>query len=366
VVQIDAIQPHERPNDRLTFDQLGIPTPDSDSAGETDRSVDFRATDLPAGRWPTVLDLDLGIGTDGSDVPAVANVFLNGRFLASTTASKDGITHMHALIPHGLVSLNNEVRVVVQREPRAGDCTYLPANYPTQLLGSSAIELGDAETPPHDFFSLAPQAHKPLTVFVRDNLSAVGQRTALQVLAVAAADIAPVDTPIIVKLIQGESISAPNSAFIAWGDFRFNNDAVPVHVGQGNVLVHTRSGTPLFKLNDMHDTLIAQLVTLPGKPSGMWLRATDADGVVAAPQTIALDRGNVAFIGPSGITLALSTERDKLIEVTYPDAPSWRVLARRYGNWLLLVVWLAVTIVTLVALQRIHSGRKREREEPRQ
>ncbi|HKT94089.1 MAG TPA: hypothetical protein VJS18_18145 [Paraburkholderia sp.] len=364
MIRVGAIQPRERPRDRLTFDQLGIATPISDTPGEAVWIADFRATDLPAGRWPTALDLDIGVGTDGSEVPAVANVFLNGRFLAGTTASKDGITRLHAFIPHGLVSLDNQVRVVMQRQPRAGDCTYLPANFPAQLLGSSALELGEAETPAHDFYALAPHARNQLTVFVRDSLNGADQRTALQVVAAAAADLAPADTPVVVKRSQGDSISAPDSAFIAWGDFRFDDSAVPVRIDRGNVLVRTRSGTPLFNLNDARNTLIAQLVTLKNAPPGLWLRSSGADGAVPAPRTVALDRGNVAFIGPAGVTLALSTERDKLTEVTYPDATTWQVLGRRYGSWLLLAVWLAITIAVLVALQRVYSRQRRERKEP--
>ncbi|MFM0619725.1 hypothetical protein PQR37_37335 [Paraburkholderia nemoris] len=364
MIRVGAIQPRDRTGDRLTFDQLGITTPVSDTPGEVVWTAGFRATDLPAGRWPTALDLDIGIGTDGSDVPAVANVFLNGRFLEGSTASKDGITHLHAVIPHGLVSLDNQVRVVVQRQPRAGDCTYLPASFPSQLLGSSAIELGEAEAPARDFFALASQAHNHLTVYVRDSLSVAGQRTALQVLATVAADIAPSDTPVVVKRVLSDSISAPGSAFIAWGDFRFDDSAVPVRFDRGNVLVRTRSGAPLFNLNDTRNTLIAQLVTLPGSPSGLWLRGTGADGAVPAPQTVALDRGNVAFIGSSGVTLALSTERDRLIEVTYPDAPSWQVLFRRYGTWVLLALWLVITVAMLMALQRMYSRRERARKEP--
>ncbi|WP_175781824.1 hypothetical protein [Burkholderia anthina] len=364
MIRVGAIQPRERRSDRLTFDQLGIATPVSDTPGEVVWTANFRATDLPPDRWPTAFDFDIGVGADGSEVPAVANVFLNGRFLAGTTASKDGITRLHAVIPLGLMSLDNQVRVVMQRQPRAGDCTYLPASFPAQLLGSSALELGTAEVPAHDFFALAPHTHNQLTVFVRDSLSGADQRIALQVLAAAAADLAPADTPVVVKRSQGDSISAPGSAFIAWGDFRFDDSAVPVRIDRGNVLVRTRSGAPLFNLSDARNTLIAQIVTLKDAPSGLWLRSSGADGPVPAPHTIALDRGNVAFIGTAGVTLSLSTERDKLIEVTYPDATSWQDLARRYSTWLLLAVWLAITIAVLVALQRIYSRRMRERKEP--
>lgn len=363
VIRVGLLQPRERASDRLTFDQLGIASPVTDTPTEAVWTERFRATDLPAGSWPTALDLDVGVGTDGGDVPPVVNVFLNGRFLAGTTASKDGITHVRAVIPQGLVSLDNQVRVVVQRQPRAGDCTYQPASYPAQLLGSSAIELGEAVSPAGDFFGLAPQAHHQLTVFVRDNLSIADQRTALKIVALAASQLARADTPIVVKRVTGDRVSTPESAFIAWGDFSFDDSTVPVRLDHGNVLVRTRAGTPLFNLNDTRNTLLAQLVTLPGAPSGLWLRGSGTEGAIPVPDSVALDRGNVAFIGPSGVTLALSTERDKLIEVSYPDAPTWQVLLSRHRTWLLLAVWFAITIVVLVALQRIYS-RRRERKEP--
>ena len=362
-IRVDAIEPRQRQGERLTFDQLGISPPVSDSPGESVWTTRFRAADLPVGRRAAALDLDIGIGTDGNDVPAVANVFLNGRFLAGTRAAKDGITRIRAVIPHGLVGLDNEVRVVTQRQPLTGGCDQTPASYPAQLLGSSSIELGEAGSLAHDFFALAPHARNRLTVFVRDNVNGANQRAALQVVAAAAADLVPTDTPIVVERIQGDRIQAPGSAFIAWGDFRFDDSAVPVRIDRGNVLVRTRSGTPLFDLNDARNTLIAQLVTLPDAPPGLWLRASGADAEIPVPQTIALDRGNVAFIGPSGVKLALSTERDKLIEVTYPETRSWPVLLRRYGTWLLLAVWLAITIAVLVALQRIHGRNRRERKE---
>ncbi|CAB3739059.1 cellulose biosynthesis cyclic di-GMP-binding regulatory protein BcsB [Paraburkholderia rhynchosiae] len=360
-IRVDAMQPMPRSQDRLTFDKLGLATPVSHVPGEAVWTASFSARDIPPGRWPAALNLDLGIGEDGSEIPAVANVFVNGRFIASTRAAKQGITHLYAKLPHGLVSLDNQVRVVVQRQSRTGDCTYLPANFPAQLLGSSALELGSAEQPAHDFFSVASNARDQLTVVVRDP-AAETQRTALQTLGIVAADLVPTGTPIVVKYATSDSLPETSSAFVAWGNFRFAGADSPVRIDAGKVLVRTRAGTPLFSLDGTRSTLIAQIVTPPGAPSGIWLSHPGASAM-PAPQTVGLDRGNVAFVDQTGVTLALSTEREKLIEVTYPESTSWRAVITRYRVWLIGAVWLLITLTVVVALQRIQRRRQRERGE---
>lgn len=363
IIRVNAMRPHDRPLDRLTFDQLGMAMQTTDAPAEAVRTVTFSTRDLPAGRWPTALALNLGIGTDGSDVPAVANVFLNGRFLAGGTVAREGVTRVRAVIPHGLVSLNNQVRVVVQRQPAAGDCRYQPASFPTQLLGSSAIELGDEEQSTRDFFALAPHARSQLTVFVR-GLTSSSQHLALQALGTVAAELSPTDTPIVVRHVKNESIPSPDSVFLAWGDFHFKDTDVPVRLDRGNVLVRTRTGTPLFNLNAPGNALIAQVVTQAGgAPSGVWLQKAGTDSAIPAPQAIALDRGNVAFVDATGVTLALSTEREKLVEVSYPDVPAWQALLQQHYVWLVIALWLVLTIAVLLALQRIHRRRQDERKE---
>jgi cellulose synthase operon protein B len=360
VIRVSTAQPVARSPERLTFDQLGVVTPILDSAEQAAWGVDFSAKDLPAGRWPTALDLDMGVGTDGSEVPAVVNVFLNGRFLGGTTAATQGVTRLHVDVPQGLVGLSNQVRVVMQRQPRAGDCTWLPASFPAQLLGSSSIVLGKTDAPGHDFFSIAPRARDGLTVFVRDDLAGAAQRTALQVLGTVAGDLSPADATVTVKRIDGNTVPKPDSVFLAWGNLHFADDTLPVRIDQGNVIVRTLAGTPLINLNKAANTLVAQLVTLPDTPAGVWVRAVGTQDNLPTPQAIGLDRGNVAFVGTEGVTLALSTERDKLIEVTYPDVTSWQTLARRYGTWLVIGGWLFLTVVVLVALQRIYRRRQQD------
>lgn len=362
-LRVSTMQPIERPATRLTFDRLGIAAPDSTVPDEATWTANFNANDLPAGRTPAAFDLDIGVGANGKDAPAVINVFLNGRFLAGEAVSKTGITRVHATVPQGLVGLRNQLRVIVRLQPRGGDCIYQPTSFPAQLLGSSSIELRDARSPVQDFFELAPAARERLTVFVRDALTGSSQRAAIQTIGAMLADFAPADAPIVVKRTMVDQIGQSDSLFVAWGDFRFGDHATPVRIDRGNLLVRTRSGRQLFDLDNGGNTLIAQLVTPSGAQPGIWLRnvspAANPDESPIVPQTIDLDRGNVAFIGVSGVTLALSTERERLIEVVYPDDESWLDLMRRYRTWIISAVWLALTIGVLVALARTR-GRNRK------
>jgi hypothetical protein len=58
----------------------------------------------------------------------------------------------------------------------------------------------------------------------------------------------------------------------------------------------------------------------------------------------------------------MSTERDTLIRVTYPDQVSWLTIADRFRPWIIGSLWALATIVFVFALQRIFRRRPRASE----
>ena len=72
-----------------------------------------------------------------------------------------------------------------------------------------------------------------------------------------------------------------------------------------------------------------------------------------APAELRLDRGDVAFLDKSGVALALSTERDTLLRVNYPDQVSWMTVADRFRPWIIGSLWVLATIGFLFGLQRV-------------
>jgi hypothetical protein len=357
--------------ERLTFDELGVTSSVPDDPNRAVWNANFTAKALPAGRWPSALHLD--IDASGSDAQAVVNVFVNGRFLGGSTIAAHGTTHLNVKVPQGLVALDNQVRVVAQRQSDSGEHAAPTDGLSVHLLGSSSIELGDNTPQDHDFFTLAPLTRSGLSVYVRDDLAGAAQRTALQVLGTVANNLSSTDAPITVKRIAGDAAPTPDAAFLAWGDLRFAGSTPPVRIDRGNVIVRTISGTPLLNLKQAGNTLVAQVIALPGTARGVSLRVIGAQRDMQdnrqdnaqidtqAPQTIDLDRGNVAFVDADGVKLALSTERDTQIKVTYPEITPWQTVARRYGTWVVFGSWVIFTIVVLVALRRIY---RRDRHVP--
>ena len=120
----------------------------------------------------------------------------------------------------------------------------------------------------------------------------------------------------------------------------------------GRVTVADRGGRTLLDLGGFYGGAVAQLVNAGGKP-GLWIKPLAADGALPAPAELRLDRGDVAFVDQSGVALAMSTERDTLVRVAYPDQVSWLTVAERFRPWIIGAIWALVTIAFLFGLQRV-------------
>ena len=55
----------------------------------------------------------------------------------------------------------------------------------------------------------------------------------------------------------------------------------------------------------------------------------------------------------------MSTDRDTLIRVAYPDQVSWSTVATRFQSWIVGALWLFATITFQFTLQRMRRRRAR-------
>jgi len=53
----------------------------------------------------------------------------------------------------------------------------------------------------------------------------------------------------------------------------------------------------------------------------------------------------------------MSTERDTVVQVSYPDQVSWLTVAARFRSWIIAGLWLCVTAGLLLVLQRMFRRR---------
>jgi hypothetical protein len=116
-------------------------------------------------------------------------------------------------------------------------------------------------------------------------------------------------------------------------------------------MVADRGGRTLLDLGGFESGAVMQLVNAGGKP-GLWMKPLAADGALPAPTELRLDRGDIAFVDPSGVALAMSSERDTLVRIAYPDQVSWLTVAERFRPWIMGTLWAALTIAFLFGLQR--------------
>jgi hypothetical protein len=120
--------------------------------------------------------------------------------------------------------------------------------------------------------------------------------------------------------------------------------------------VTDRAGHTLLDLGGFVSGAVAQIVTAGDYP-GLWIKPMSADGSAPAPAELRLDHGDVAFIDASGVALAMSTERDTVVKISYPDEVSWLSVAERFRSWIIAGLWLFATAALLLTLQRLFRRR---------
>jgi hypothetical protein len=155
-----------------------------------------------------------------------------------------------------------------------------------------------------------------------------------------------------VKFTAASETPGPTAPFIAVSTRPPAGASPRVRFDRGRVLVADRSGKTLLDVGGFSQGAVAQIVNTGAQP-GLWVRPLATDGALPSPPELRLDRGDVAFVDPSGIALAMSTERDTLIRVAYPDRVSWFSIAERFHAWIVGAFWVLITVIFLFALQRM-------------
>jgi hypothetical protein len=335
---------------QLSFDRLGLVLPQADVFGRADLPITIDNRILPAGTKASRVILDVMVAPDGSGERAVVSAYVNERLVDSVVATTGAPTRLDFPLADGFVGATASIRALVQRRSAQGDCRFEPQGYPAQILGSSTVMLDKADGTAHDFSDLVPHWANGIEVL----LPASAAEHPLPLIG-AVGEVLDALTPptasIVVKLVPHSSIPAPTSPFLVVSELPPKGSNPRVHFDRGRVAVADRSGKTLLDLTGLTGA-VAQVVNVDTYP-GLWIRPLASDGSLPAAAKIRLDQGDVAFIDKNGVSLAMSTERDTLVRVTYPDQTSWVTIADRFRVWIFGALWLLVTIAFLFALQRM-------------
>jgi hypothetical protein len=352
---VGVATPAELPTDRMTFDQLAVTPAQAEVYGRADLVAVIDTRRLPSGTRPTRLLLDVMVAPDGAGEKAVVSVFVNERMLGSTVAAISEVTHLDLPLPDGLVGTSANVRALVQRDSPQGDCRFEPQGYPAQLLGSSSLVLGSTDGAAHDFSDLSPRFEHGLELLLP--ASAADQpNLVLGLVAEAVNQLSPEVTPLTVDLTAAGNAPAPDQAFIAVSDIAPAGATPRVRFDRGRVAVTDRAGHTLLDLGGFAGGAVAQIVTAGDYP-GLWIKPMSTDGSAPSPADLHLDHGDVAFVDANGVALAMSTERDTVVQIAYPDEVSWLTVAERFRSWIIAGLWLLATAALLLTLQRMFRRR---------
>ena len=322
-----------RPRGVLTFDRLQT---DLGARGVIDRatwSVSVGGKDLPLSSRAAGARIDVAVAPDEARSNAVVSAFFNERLMDSVTTDNRRVARLAFDIPRGMAGLRNNLRVVVQRQPRGGECLTMPMGSPAQLLDSSAIVVAPGPEVAGDFFELAPKFRDGVNLLVEaDGMFAQANR--LAVLAEFAGELIPDGAPVEVTFVQPGVAPRPSGPFMALTSRPPEHALMPIRLDQGRAIVKGPDGSTVADIGGLGATMVAQVVRA-GADSGLWIRSVEtADGMVV-PASLQLDRGNAAIIDKTGVAFAFSSERDRLVEIAYPDRTSMAEIANAWRPWII-------------------------------
>jgi hypothetical protein len=355
VASVGPVAAPQAQTDRVSFDELGLKPAQAEVYGRSDLLVAIASRSLPSGTRAARVMLEVMVAPDGAGEKAVVSAFVNERLLASTVAAVGEPTRLDFALPDGLVGTVANIRVVVQRRSAQGDCKFEPQGYPAEILGSSAIILSPAGKAAEDFSDLSTLWAKGVEVLVPTS-TAARPLTVIGMLADVLDELSKEASPIKVKYVDVGATPTPAGPFIAVNNIAPAGATERIHFDRGRVAVTDRTGRTRLDLGGLTSGAVAQIVTSNSFP-GLWIKPLASDGSLPVPPTVNLDRGDVAFLDKTGVALALSTDRDTLLRVSYPDQESWLTAAERYRSWIVGGMWVLLTIVLLFVLQRIYHRR---------
>ncbi|WP_299309594.1 hypothetical protein [uncultured Croceicoccus sp.] len=328
----------------LTIADLGADTTPKSFAESAEWGVSIPASAIPAGERMTGAELDVAVAADGGATTPVISVTMNGVLLASATAAMDEPTRIPVTFPAGIVASRNRMEVRVTRQTAGGDCRFAPQGYPAQLLPSSRIVTAPAGSPA-DFSDLPAALNGGFTAVLRGPGDLGPVAALLGPLVNADADLA---------VTYGEVPDHGPVVFVGT-DAPAGFDPV-VRFDQGAIRLDSPAGETI-----LDSAAIARHTTVQfgemGDRTLLWIRPGSAFASLAqSAEPAVLGFGNVAFLDGDRIDFAFNSERERLIDIRYPDRFSVWQFFERYRLWIIGLGWLLVTLGFVYLLRRVLSS----------
>jgi hypothetical protein len=317
----------------------------------------FSAAQLPAGRWPSAIELEMKVSPDASDASPVVSVALNDVLLqADKVDPKDNTVRFAANIPPYLLASQNTLRVAVQRGPSGGDCSSQARGYPAQILPTSRLVMGN-QTIGDQFFSLKGKLAQRAFVVVPASYLA----NPLESVPFVHAFLRGMNTPpsaLLLRALPNTEGFAPPESFIAF-DFELQGRRKGLKVGEGRLHLTDEVGAEIADIKSAGVAALAQVVTAGGN-IGVAVNTTSGRPV-SDVKVDDLSLGDVAIfdttgrIGELGVT---SSRRAGVRQVLLQPS----ALFYRYSLWIFAGMGVLGGLILMRIVRGIVDGRKLKKQ----
>ncbi len=315
---------------------------------------------IPAGTRPNRLFLNIMAPPPSDKPPFELYVYLNDIMIHATRLV-DGQNRQEISIPlpDNYQEPYNRIQIQLHNIDPQGDCRADLAAFPVQILPDSSLIVERDQSLPKYFSELPVYFANNFDIYLPADYLEAPHNALPYVSALTSRLPVPFKTRIAKFSETGELIS-PERPFIAIGDLKLDSLETPVRFDQGEVQIVDRNKNPLFKVEELPDVTIAQLVSSK-QQKGLWLRSTNKEGFPDI-QKLFLNHDDVAFADHSGLLFTMNSQQPTLATTYYPEARDWLALLGKYRFWLFVIGWLALTLIVVYLFRRArqhrdHSGR---------
>ncbi len=315
-------------------------------------TLPFSFDDLPAGTAPSHFDLSFTPGRVADAAGQLVHVFMNDQLLRTFRLSGAGeARRLSVSLPQNLMSRQNDLRVLLQRDATRQQCNETPATVLAQLLPASGIRLARTEEQPDEFFELAPYFRSGVDVALSQN-ALTSPIAALEGLRALTGGIMPSDAATWFHFVPEGMRFAPRGSFLLYGVEPAGLELAPLRLDRGNVDVNDRTGAPLLSLADMPDASVVQIVQARGF-NGLWVSSGISLGE-GAVRSLEFDHGNLAIVDHRGVALWLNAGAPRGPLIDYVDRHFISDFFAANRLLVLIGVW---SLLTLVLLRTVMAAR---------
>lgn len=200
---------------RVTFDTLGIDTSVQQVTQTRSWTVDYETAQYPTGRAPSRLYLDIRLPEGPGDFTNLVHTMLNDQIIGSQHLETGQLNAVAVDLPANMQSLNNSLKITIQRHREQGGCAVTARRYPVQLVETSHLAY-EAERPVLPGLAGLPAAFaQGVELRLPDTLSGEARLAALSFMAEAAAKFVPVGVDYTLVSVNDANTSTTRMPFIA-------------------------------------------------------------------------------------------------------------------------------------------------------